>query len=157
MCLICLMRILSRDFPMTNSVIIVKLPERYIIRPPPSEEKDGNPTRRLQIVHYGGFVDILVKMCTIFSRVNGARAARKRDSSVEKYGKFRARKPAYHSRSSMTNRELCSPIIFYFFACTARTRPRLAAVCNASGNFQIIAPRFSPAISRLIPHVDKAR
>lgn len=88
-----------------------------------ADEKDGNPTRRLQIVHYGEFVDILVKMCTIFSRVNGARAARKRDSSVEKYGKFRARKPAYHSRSSMTNRELCSPIIFYFFACTARTRP----------------------------------
>lgn len=121
------------------------------------EGKDGNPTRRLQIVHYGGFVDIPVKMCTISWRVNGARAARKRDSSVEKYGKFRARKPAYHSRSSMTNRELCSPIIFYFFACTARTRPRLAAACNASGNFQIIAPRFSPAISRLIPHVDKAR
>jgi len=88
----------------------------------------------------------------IFSWINGARAAKER--FVEKHGKFHARKPAYHSRSSMTNRELCSPIIFYFFACT---RPRLAAACNASGNFQIIAPRFSPAISRLIPHVDKTR
>lgn len=51
------------------------------------------------------------------------RVRRERDSSVrEKHGDAqvpRARS-AYHSWSSMTNRELCSPIIFYFSTRRAR-------------------------------------
>jgi len=43
------------------------------------------------------------------------------------------------------------------FCCCAYATEVCTACGNASGNFQIIAPRFSSAISRLIPHIDKAR
>lgn len=71
--------------------------------------------------------------------------------------KFRAQ-----ARLSLTviydeSRELDSPIIFYFFALRVRDRS-LCGVQQRFGEFSDNrAARFSPAIARLIPHVDKAR